>query len=328
MNRDQSLSVLERTLAHVTADHATVTLDGTDERATRFANNAITQNVAADRLTLAVTAAFGQHVGSASTNQMDEASLRAAVRRAEEAARAADPNPEYLPPLPPQEYTPVAGYAESTAAVSAAERAQMASELVRGPAGAGDRAAGSVTTTASFRAVANTAGLRAYHEDTEARIVNTVLSDGAAGWAGRSAYDICRLPVEDLAERAWQKARAARNPEEAPAKPTTIVLEPQAAADLLAYLVWDLDARAIDEGRSAFTGLEGQEIMAPSVTIRSVPAHPEVPGIPFAGDGAPTRDVDWIRDGVLQNVKTGRFWAEKTGRARVDFPGNIVQYPR
>lgn len=324
MKRDQALGAIERALSFSAAEHATVRLSGADERATRFANNAITQNVAANRLTLSVTAAFGQKVGTASTNQLDEAALRDTVRRAEESARASDPDPEYLPPLAQQDYPTVGGYDEATAETSADERARMARELVRGPAESGDRAAGSVTTRGSFLAVANSAGLRAYHADTDARLVTTVLSDGASGWAGRGSYDVARLPVAELAERAARKAREARNPEEAPARPTTVILEPQALADLVAYLVWDLEARAMDEGRSAFSGLEGQQIVDPSVTIRSVPNHTDMPGMPFADDGAATRDVAWIRDGVLESVKTSRFWAEKTGRARVDFPGNIV----
>ena len=37
-------------------------------------------------------------------NDLDDASLRAAVKKAEELAAIAPPNPERLPPLGPQEY--------------------------------------------------------------------------------------------------------------------------------------------------------------------------------------------------------------------------------
>lgn len=324
MTRDHALDALERTLKLVTTETATVTLSGDREGATRYANNAITQNVAADRLNLRVTAACGQKVGSATTNQLDDESLLSTVRRAEDAARASDPDLEYMPPLGPQTYPDVIGFAESTAAAGPADRARIVAGLTRASSAAGHRAAGSVTTTDAFTAMATTAGLRAFHRYTSARVLCTVIADGASGWAGVGSHDLDAVSVDEIADRAFRKAEAARNPVEVQPGPTTVILEPQAVADLLEYLIYSMDAKAADENRSVFSGKEGQQIAAPSVTIRSLPAHPQVPGSPFITDGLPARDVAWLDKGVLTALRTGRFWAQKTGRPLVGFPGNIV----
>lgn len=324
MNRDQALSILERALSLAQAETATVRLSGEREDATRYANNVITQNVSGNVTTLSVSAAFGQKVGSAETNQFSEDALRDVVQRAEEAARAADPDLEYLPPLGPQQYPDVSAFSEATSKASAADRAGIVASLVRDPAKAGYRAAGSVTTTTSFQAVATSAGLRAFHEWTDARLVNTVLAGDGSGWSGLSSHDIQSLPVEDLAGRACRKAEDARNPLEVTPGPTTVVLEPQAVADLLAWLAWDMDAKAADEGRNFWAGKEGQTIADSRVTIQSLPSHTLCKGFPFLDDGAAAEDVTWFENGTVRSLKTSRFWAEKTGRKRVGFPGNFV----
>jgi predicted Zn-dependent protease len=85
-----------------------------------------------------------------------------------------------------------------------------------------------------------------------------------------------------------------------------------------------MDAKAADEDRSVFSGKDGVVLATPQINIRSLPADPLVPGAPFAADGAPCQDVTWIENGVLKSLHRSRFWAQKTGRPRVEFPGNIV----
>lgn len=324
MDQEHALGVLNRALSFVKAPEATLSFGGVAQGATRYANNAITQNVFGDRRTLRITAAFGRRVGAATTNQTDDSALRDVVRRAEEAARASDEDPEHLPPLPPQRYPDVRAWAASTAHMTPAERAGLASCLVGDPVPTDEHAAGSVTTEASFLAVANTAGLQAWHEATNACVVHTVIADSASGWAGRGSFDVSTIPVSDLGEIARAKARAARHPIEVEPGPTTVVLEPQATADLIEYLLWEMDARAADEGRSAFSGKDGDTLAGPDITIRSVPGHPAIPGAPFASDGAPIPEVTWIERGVLKTLRADRFWAEKAGRPRADAPDNII----
>ncbi|HEY3414591.1 MAG TPA: TldD/PmbA family protein [Armatimonadota bacterium] len=324
MNRNDALNKVEQTLALVSSDTATVSLSANREGATRYANNIITQNVAADRITLRVSAAFGQKVGIATTNQLDADSLADAVKRAEDAARASDPDLEYLPPLGAQDYPEIHGHSADTAAAGPQDRARIVAALTGAPRNAGYRAAGSVTVSENFDAIGTSTGLRAYHPYTNARVLCTVIADGASGWAGAGSYDLASISIDEIAERAFRKGEDARNPVEVEAGPTTVILEPQAVADLLEYLVWDMDAKAADEGRSVFTGKEGTRVAGPEITVRSQPAHPLVPGSPFLADGAAASDVQWLDAGTVKSLKTSRFWAQKTGRERVGMPGNVI----
>jgi predicted Zn-dependent protease len=40
-----------------------------------------------------------------------------------------------------------------------------------------------------------------------------------------------------------------------------------------------------------------------------------MPTLPWGEDGLAQRATDWIRDGAVTNLRCGRFWARKTGRA-------------
>jgi predicted Zn-dependent protease len=68
--------------------------------------------------------------GSASTNDIDDASLKAMVEQAEKIARNAPVDREYLPTLGKQTYKPTTGFVESTANLSLSDRARHVSEIL------------------------------------------------------------------------------------------------------------------------------------------------------------------------------------------------------
>ena len=63
----------------------------------RFARNSVSTAGVDRRHQLAVAVAFGKRSGTATVNEFDDASLERAVRRAEELARLAPENPEFMP---------------------------------------------------------------------------------------------------------------------------------------------------------------------------------------------------------------------------------------
>ncbi|MGQ9696980.1 MAG: TldD/PmbA family protein [Armatimonadota bacterium] len=321
---DEAKDTLARALEFVTADHAEAAIWASAEGSTRFANSAITQNVAKETLSLSVSAAFGNRVGSASTTDLSGEGLRAVVQRAEELARMAQPDTEYMPPPEPAEYQPSACYAETTTQVGPEERAEgvcTAIELCRKQ---GARSAGSFATQSSFFAVANTNGLFAHNRETSARFLVTAMTEDSSGWAESWSRDVTQVSPVDAAQRAVEKALAGRQPRDPEPGRYTVVLEPAAVAEMLAFVCWSLDAKAAHEGRSAFSGKEGQKIAAESVTVFSRPADPRCPGAPVFGDGMPVPDVTWIDRGVLSNLAYSRFWAQKCDHAFTGWPTNLI----
>ena len=92
------------------ADECTASLSGSVAGNIRFAlNNVSTSGIVSDT-GLAVQVAFGKRAGVATINEFDDASLERVVRRAEDLARLAPENEEFMPELGPQIYMPTPTY--------------------------------------------------------------------------------------------------------------------------------------------------------------------------------------------------------------------------
>jgi predicted Zn-dependent protease len=324
MNENEARALLERALKFAQAEYTELVLSGGSEASTRFANNAITQNIARTDARLMVKAAFGNRVGQVRTNKFDDDSLRNAVRRAEEIARLSEPDTEYMPPIAPREYVTVEEWDEATAAATPEERAAVIRAGIEKVEAAGLNSAGSYATDGGFTAVTNSRGLFACHRATSARYLCTAMTPDSSGWAESSHWAAGKVDGPAAAERAMGKAQAARAPQAVEPKDYTVIMEPAAVAEMLGFLAWTMDAKAADEGRSAFTGRLGERIAGDNITLSSRPDHPGCPGAPFFEDGMPVPAVHWIEKGVVKNLCYSRFWAEKTGREFTGRPTNLL----
>ncbi len=92
----------ERVLRLSDADETEVHIDFVADALTRFANNAIHQNVAEQTLNVSVRTVFDGRTARASTNKTDDESLRRAVAASATLARSQPKNPDLLPMPGPQ----------------------------------------------------------------------------------------------------------------------------------------------------------------------------------------------------------------------------------
>src|SRR5262245_62232710 len=89
------------------ADETEVQLDETIDALTRFANNAVHQNVAEQGVTVSVRTVVDGRTARATTNRLDEDSLRKAVESSLELAHSQPKNPNVLPMPGKQRYRAV-----------------------------------------------------------------------------------------------------------------------------------------------------------------------------------------------------------------------------
>lgn len=336
LDRVAARKICDRVLKLATARDLVVSVGGGRGANTRFANNEITSCGDADGVRVSVSAAFGRRHASASTNQTDDASLRAAVENAEEMARLAPEDPEHMPALGPQKVGEAPARDGKTAALLAGPGSpawrQKGVEACLGPAV--DRklvAAGFFESSDRFSAVATSAGAFAYHASTEASFSATVRTpDGTgSGWAEASSWKAGDVDWRSVGTRAVDKAEKSRRPQRLDPGRYTVVLEPEAVAGLLAMMRGALGARAADEGRSFFAkpggGTKvGEKLFSDKITIVSDPRDPLLPARPFDDDGLPLGPRTWIDRGVLRELVYGRYWAKKQGREPTGRPPNLI----
>jgi predicted Zn-dependent protease len=228
-----------------------------------------------------------------------------------------------MPELGAQNYSTVRGFIDSTANLGAEQRATAAKRVIDRAADSGKAAgdvfvAGYLEANAGTRAIANNKGLFAYHRATDANLSTTVRTpDGTgSGWASAGARNWSAIDPAALGARAAQKAVASRNPTAIEPGMYTVVLEPQAVADLVPLLGGAFNARAADEGRSPFSkrggGTKlGEKIADERVTIYSDPTDADLLASPFDAEGLPIQRRVWIENGILKNLTYTRYWAQK-----------------
>ena len=325
LTREQSKAITDRVLAMSTADETRVAVDSSWEGNTRFAGGEITTSGEAVNTTVSVSTVIGKRRASTTTNLLDDASLRRSVDLAIRMAKLSPEDPELMPELAAQNYVNVNGFLEKTANLGAESRAEAVRRVLTraGEVGrpAGDVfVAGYLEAGAIARAIANNRGLFAYHRSTDAGLSTTVRTPDrtGSGWASAGARDWGTIDPAALGARAAQKAVASRNPQGIEPGLYTVVLEPQAVADLVPQLAGAFNARNADEGRGAFSkrgggNKLGEKVADERVILYSDPADPDLLAQPFDGEGFPLKRRTWIENGILKNLSHSRFGAQKQG---------------
>jgi predicted Zn-dependent protease len=311
---------IDRALAAATGDEAEALVLGRTLALTRFANNAIHQNVVEAGAHLRVRVARGRRVAAAWTNRLDAEGVGAAARQASELARVVPENPRWAG-LPAAGAVPEAGgFVESTAAATPERRARAAGVLCRAAAGAGFQAAGFVSTAVNEVAVANSHGAAAYHAGTVAEAQAVARGATGSGFADRVHADLDRVDVEAVAGEAVGTARRAQAPRDCPAGTYEVLLSPYAVADLVEFLGSQLTGLAVEEGRSFVGGRLGSRVTGEAVTLVEDPLDPD--GLPrgFDFEGVPTAPLTLIEHGVARAVvydtqTAARNGARNTGHA-------------
>ena len=327
LTAEKAKALADRVLASAKADETRVTIDNDWSGNTRFAGGEITTSGESTDTTITVVSTIGKRRASATTNVLEDESIRRTVDLSERLARLSPEDPEIMPELTSQTYAPVRGFIDATANLGGDARAVAAKRVIDRAAEAG-RAAGDVfvagflEANAGARALANNRGLFAYHRSTDAELSTTVRTpDGTgSGWASAGARNWAAIDPAALGARAAQKAVASRNPTAIEPGMYTVVLEPQAVADLVPQLGGAFNGRAADEGRSPFSKRDGggtrvgEKIADERVTLYSDPTDADLLAAPFDGEGFPLKRRVWIENGVLKNLTYSRFWAQKQGK--------------
>ena len=327
----QAKALTDKVLSISKADEMLVTVNGNDRANLRFARNTATTSGTSSGANLVVSARFGKRSGTTTTAEFDDESLARAVRAAEEIAKLSPENPELMPVLPVQTYSPVKAYFEDVASATPEWRAQSCEKALTLSKKQDVVSAGFVETVAAFQAVANSKGLYGYDRFTAAdyNLTSRTPDGTGSGWAAKSYNELRMLEPEALASAAIEKAAKSRNPAVVEPGKYTVVLEPAALADLIVFMIFSADARQADEGRSFFSkkgggNRIGEQIFGEKVRIYSDPKHALAPTIAFDGEGQPIQPDVWVDKGVLKGLFYSRYWAEKTGQKPTAGPGNVI----
>ena len=328
---EQARTILEKVVALSTADECTATLNGAVDGNIRFALNNVSTSGIVSNVELAVQVAFGRRVGTATVNEFDDAALERVVRRAEDLARLAPENPEFMPAIGKQTYRPSPTFSESTAAITPEFRAQVAADSILPCREENLVAAGFLLDSRNFTAFANSNGNFGYQQGTNFNYTCTVrTADGTgSGCVGRSLKNASDFDASRDSRRPMRHAEESADAKALEPGKYTVILEPHAAAGLISFMMFYFDARQADEGRSFLSkkgggNKLGEQVYDSRVNISADPWDPRAPVLPWDSEGLPREKMNIVENGKVVALNYSRYWAKKQGKRAVGEPGNLL----
>jgi PmbA protein len=292
------------------AEETEVHVDEADESLTRFANNAIHQNVAEHGLTVSVRTVMDGRTARATTNRVDEDSLRGAIDASLSLAHSQPKDPRLLPVPGKQRYRKVERFARPTATLTPEDRARTVRRACDLAVKRGQVAAGIFASGQSQTAMGNSRGLFAAYRETHAEFSITMQEQPAASWAKANAADVRDFDPQQLAERASEKAHRATNAQELAPGRYTVILEPSAVLDIVGFLFYDFAATAVADKRSCLNDRMGKQVFGKNISVVDDAYHPLQLGAPFDGEGMPRQQVLLVDRGVPRNLVYSRASAK------------------
>jgi len=331
LTKDEARALMQKALSYSKADECEVNLTGTDSGNIRYARNSVSTSGRISQNSLVVSSAYGKKSGIATINEFDDASLEKVVRRSEELAQLAPENPEYVSILGPQTYAEPINYIPATAAITPKLRADAVAQSLQITKENKAIGAGFWEDNNGFSAMMNSKGLFAYDASTNVNFSITVRTEDAkgSGYATRGYNDVTKLDTRVATKIATEKAVKSATAKAIEPGKYTVILEPAAVAVLLERIIFGLDARQADEGRS-FLSLPdgksrlGEKLVDERVNIYSDPLNPELPTNTWNGDGRPQEKITWIEKGAVKNLSYSRYWAEKKGVKAIPGPDSAI----
>ena len=320
LSEERIQDIFSRIKKFSSADGVEAIIGGGSSALTRFANNTIHQNVAEEGYVVSIRVALDHKTARASTNKLDDESLKRAVQSAEQIARVQESDPDLLPLATAEEAKqakPVQRHFGQTAAIKPEDRAAGVEQIVAVAKQHKQTTAGIYSTSEHMEALVNSRGVMHVHRQTSSEVSITMLAADSSGWQKANSPNVANLNPKHLAEIAAEKASRSAHPREVQPGKYTVVLEPAAVLDMLGFMFFDFGGTALLEQRSFLNNRIGKKLFGENITIHDDVYHPLQSGAAFDGEGVPRQRLTLVEKGIVKNLVYSRATAEKMQKSEL-----------
>ena len=322
LDKNKAADIFGKIKKYSSADEVEALIYGGHSALTRFANNTIHQNVAEENYVVSVRTAFDGRTARATTNKLDDESLKRVVAASEKLAKVQHSDPDLLP-MPEagggarstQAQTYPSRYFEQTAAISPEQRAEAVKKIVGVAQKRKLTTAGIFSTSESVEGIFNSRGSADWYSQTSSEVSVTMLAADSSGWQKANSPNVAHLDAVTLAEIAARKAFESAGPREIPAGKYTVILEPAAVLDIVGFMFYDFGGLAILDQRSFLNNRVGTKLFGENIDIWDDVGHPLQSGAPFDGEGMRRQRVQLVEKGVVKGLVYARATAEKMNKS-------------
>jgi len=327
LSKEQLYRVIDLVTTAAQGYATKVLIQGNAGALTRFANSEIHQNVFEDITTVTITITEGKKVSQISTNSYDEKELRVATL---EAIANLELLPEGVeqPALvsAPAEIASERYSTELAAAFDVYSRATLVKQCF-------DmllpeyKAYGTLSYAHSYISFGNSTGIKRYAGMNSVNFTALVAhNDGGSGYASINSTNVHDFNVVGAFTKAYEKAKLNKDPEDLMPGAYTVVLEPMAVGDLVAYMSYiGFSAKSAQNRMSFLTGKLGENVFDSRVSIVDDYANENTMYLPFDFEGCPRQIVPLIENGIAKGLVHDLASALEEG---VPSTGHSVNMPK
>jgi PmbA protein len=313
IGKEKLIKKLEAVLRLSKADESEIVFVGEESGLTRYANSIIHQNVYEKNQRIIFRSVVGKQIGVASTNSLDDGSLKQTLDNSIEIAEGQPENPEF-PGLPrPAKYKKLSTFDNATAKYSPLQRARAVQKVVSEATKHGFTMAGAFSTGGGEVAVVNSKGVRAYQPMSSAFINMIAMSDTSSGYASGMSRKVANIDPKALAKIATEKCRLSQNPRSVEPGEYEVILEPAAVAEMFEWLNFvSFGSKPFQQGTSFLAGRVGRKVTSDMLSVYDDALDPKLIAFPFDFEGVPKKKVMLINKGIVKGVVYDRISAVKS----------------
>lgn len=334
----QCNKIIEKVVHFSKADETECLIHCGQKALTRFANNVIHQNVSEKENLLSIRVVVNNKMGRFTTNRLDDESLKNAVVNALNIADLMHAEKDLLATLEPRTYPKVHHYYVETANCDPLTRATVVQSLISEVKQNDLAAAGIFETGEGALAFGNSKGHFCYYTGTDASISITVTGEDSSGYVCKTASKLSDLAPIEAAQYALRNTSKSANPIEIEPGEYSVILEPQAVANLIPFLLFDyitgvssFSGLGVEEKRSFLTCKIGTKVFGDNITLVDDVFHPLQKGPAFDYEGFPKNRVVLIERGIAKKLVYDRAVAKRQGKEPtghgLPLPNTYGSYP-
>lgn len=304
LNKEQIYQIMDFCLQRAKGYATRVLVFSDEEGLTRFANSEIHQNMLADKTEVVITIQDGKKISEISTTSYDEKSLENAVLETIDNLQFVPEGEFEIPLVEDPQVLEVEEFNHEMAEIydidGRAKLIKAGIELLA----EGYLAYGALSHQKLSIGFANSKGVKRFAGSNSVNFSTLVSStDGGSGYAEYISSSLKDIDVIGGFKTAYDKAKANHQPEQLEPGSYTVILEPLAVGEMLAYMSFlGFSAQSVQNKQSFLTGRIGERVFDERITVTDDHTHQHTMTLPFDFEGYPRKKVKVIENGVAKEL--------------------------
>lgn len=321
---DRLKKIIDFMKENINADDYTLKLNLTDDRHTRFAQNAITQHMSGMKVDVSYKCVINKKTGKASTCQLDEGNLLAIIRNAEEIAHNNVPDDDFEESLEKSDYERINNFSQETADFSIPDTIKKISSCVDYAKSEKADLSGIFSKKIIETILSTGKGFLGYDKLTSADFSMTMRKDHRETKVSEGNKNVNKISFHNLKSELKNQFDGIKELKVMEPESIPVILKPRAVLQLYFYLLWLFDRQAADEGLTPFTNCLEKKLLSDRLSLKSTLKDEDLICSPFSSNSI-HRDIEWVEKGVIKNMPVSRTWAKKQGLEPSNFFNLIMQ---